>query len=229
MSINEIFNLTPEEKSKIIEKIIDKVSINTNSSKKTRKTKWKDREFVSKVILDYVRILIVDRNLDITMPDAIITENEAFHILYTNFNFRNKPNPQKAIDVFKVLDKYMTREQANQIFKNFPKVTTMSLEELERKLDISSQYGYLNNVISDPKKLIGSSSWLSAKLAYRTNTVQKEIQTVKSLSDIKNAEEIKKKNFKEEIKVEVISPKSIILKKHDNRHNSFSNQERTEE
>ena len=155
------------------------------------------------------------------MPDAIITENEAFHILYTNFNFRNKPNPQKAIDVFKVLDKYMTREQANQIFKNFPKVTTMSLEELERKLDISSQYGYLNNVISNPKKLIGSSSWLS--------TAQKEIQTVKSLSDIKNAEEIKKKNFKEEIKVEGISPKSIILKKHDNRHNSFSNQERTEE
>ena len=39
MSINEIFNLTPEEKSKIIENIIDKVSINTNSSKKTRKTK----------------------------------------------------------------------------------------------------------------------------------------------------------------------------------------------
>ena len=77
MAINkkEIFNMTSEARNQAIEEIIDKVSIDKKNTGKSRKTKWKDRDFVREVILDYIKLLTIERNLN--REDAVITETEA--------------------------------------------------------------------------------------------------------------------------------------------------------
>lgn len=169
---NKIFNLTPEKRNEMIEAIIDKASIDKNNTGKNRKTKWKDREFVRNIVLEYLRVLTVSRNVNIDDIAESISEGEALDILYTNFNFRNKINPQKAQSTFEVLDKFMTKGEANQVFKAFPKITTGALDELRKKLELLTQYGYLQNVISDPQKLRGSLSWISERLAYYNAIIQ---------------------------------------------------------
>ena len=51
----------------------------------------------------------------------------------------------------------MTIEQSNLVFMGFPKVVTTALEELENKLKILKQYGVLEKVISEPRRLMISS------------------------------------------------------------------------
>ena len=86
----EIFNMTSEARNQAIEEIIDRVSIDKKNIRKPRKTKWKDRDFVRAVVLDYIKLLTIERNLN--REEAVITETEALHMLFTTFNFKNKPD-----------------------------------------------------------------------------------------------------------------------------------------
>ncbi len=171
-----IFNLTPEKRNEIIEKIIDKVSINQNNFNTYRQTKWKDREFVRSIILDYLKLLTVDRNVDIEEMQGIITEEEALDIIYKNYNFRNKPNPEKTSKIFEKLDEYMSLTDANILFKGFPKISTMSIEELEDKLKILIKYGYLKKMIENPKKMMVSTDSIELQFKYYNNMIKNGIE-----------------------------------------------------
>ncbi len=70
----------------------------------------------------------------------------------------------------------MTIEQSNLVFMGFPKVVTTALEELENKLKILKQYGVLEKVISEPRRLMISSSNMSMSLAYYAVLRQKGIE-----------------------------------------------------
>lgn len=166
--------MTSEARNQAIEEIIDRVSIDKKNIRKPRKTKWKDRDFVRAVVLDYIKLLTIERNLN--REEAVITETEALHMLFTTFNFKNKPDLKKARDTFEILDKYMTIEQSNLVFMGFPKVVTTALEELENKLKILKQYGVLQKVISEPRRLMISSSNMSMSLAYYAVLRQKGIE-----------------------------------------------------
>ena len=176
MAINkkEIFNMTSEARNQVIEEIIDKVSIDKKNTGKSRKTKWKDRDFVREVILDYIKLLTIERNLN--REDTVIAETEALHMLFTTFNFRNKPDTKKARDTFEILDKYMTMEQSNQVFMGFSKVVTTALQELDNKLEILERYRILERVISDPRKLMISYSTMSVSLSYYEKLIKRGIE-----------------------------------------------------
>lgn len=175
---NDIFNLTPEEREEMIQRIITRVSVDHNNIKgKPRKTKWKDEKFVRGVILEYIKFLTTGRNADVNSEEGIIKENEAFSIIYSNFNFRNKPNPQKARDTFEVLEEFLSPMEANQIFKGFPKIVTTSLDELRKKLVLLQEYEYLQNICLDPKKLTGSYNWLLERLIQYTNMFEEGKET----------------------------------------------------
>ncbi len=212
MNEEVIFNLTPEQREEMIKAIITKVSTDPKmkDDTKTRNTKWKNKEFVRQVILDYVKLLTVKRNAMIVETEGLITEKEAFAIIYRNFNFRNKPNPKKAEETLKILDEYMPAEGTNKVFKGFPKIVTTASTEVKNRLEILRKYGYIPRIIENPKKLMASSSWIDSRLAYYENLIRIgsetrklfEIPASEILSDKVKMEKTEKAEEKEDYEEE---------------------------
>ena len=174
--IGKIYTLTEAERELYIERITEKLSVNPKKeeNEKTRNTKWKDKEFVRKVILEYVKYLTVNRNADSTSKKAIITDRQAFNHIEKTFNFRSKPNLEKTKRILSILDKNIDSDSANIILMKFGKIVNESEEKLEDKLDILKEFDYLEPVIGMPRKFAISPEYLYARLNYFTQMIRKE-------------------------------------------------------
>lgn len=183
--VDKIYNLTEDQRENYIEKIIKKISINPKkeASAKSRNTKWKDKEFVRKVILEYVKFLTVHRNKDNTSNEAIITEKRAFEHIEKTFDFRSKPNLEKTKRILTVLDNKLEPDSANIILMQFGKIVDESESKLEEKLEILKEFDYIEKIINSPKKLAISPEYLYARLNYFSQIVKLQIKDA-SLKDL---------------------------------------------
>lgn len=212
-----IYNLTEVEREKYIRTIVEKLSVNSKKkeNEKSRNTKWKDKEFVKKVILEYVKYLTVNRNKDNTSAKAIITEKQAFEHLEKTFNFRSKPNLEKTKRILELLDKNIDSDSANIILMKFGKIVDESEEKLQNKLDILKEFDYLEAAIDIPRKLAISPDYLYARLNYFTQMLKKQNPSAE-LKELKVSEVLSDKDpFTEGNKKRItMSRKVMIIEKY---------------
>lgn len=168
----EIYNLTDEEREARMNALINKL-MNSGLDNKKRNTKWKNRDFVHKVVQEYLHFLLVDRNkkLPELTTQGAITEEEAFSHMEKTYNFRNKPSLGKTKSIMETLDTCFTPQNSNYILKVHGKICDDSIENLTDKLSVITQYNYENAIVKSPQKLRASAVWIRARLAYYSDMI----------------------------------------------------------
>lgn len=160
-----VYNLSEEERDRMIDAIIDKYT--APLSETPRKTKWKDRDFVRDVIKRHIKYLTVDRNKGIKDKSSIITEIDA--IKYLNlFNNRKRPNLDRLMEVCQLLDEEQSigNENTNTIIKEFGNISETDKEKLLLKIAIINKFNYMPMMIENPRKFSLSPEYLYARLSY---------------------------------------------------------------
>lgn len=201
-----VYNLSEEKREKIIDAIIDKYT--APLSEVSRKTKWKDRDFVRDVIKRHIKYLTVDRNRNIEDESYIITEIDA--IKYLNlFNNRKRPNLDRLMEVCEILDKEESigKENTNTIIKEFGNISETDRDKLLLKIRIIKRFGYMPKMIENPRKFSLSPEYLYARLSYysRINGDISTLPASRVLSDKDEYTDGNKKKITDRRKRELLS------------------------
>lgn len=208
--MKEIYNLNAQQREEELQKILTKYM--ASQSENTRKTKWKNEEFVRNVIKKHIKYLTIERNKGIEDEKAIINEGDAYRYLNL-YNTKSRPNIEKLTTVLNFLDEanHIGKENANKILKGFGKIVQSDLEKLALKIRIVNAFDYMERMIENPSKFTISPEYLYARLAYYQdkNGNISNIPASKVLSDKDEYSEFDKKKINPKRKEQLISLYSL--------------------
>lgn len=205
-----IYNLKDEERIQLMENLVNKYT--SSKSENSRKTKWKDKEFVEKVIKQHIKYLTVTRNEGITTKESLITEKDAFRYMDL-YDTKKRPNFERLQELLNELDREKTigKENANKILKGFGKIVENKKEKVLLQIKIINKFDYMDRMIEVPKKFILSPEYLYARLAYyqEKNGNISNIPASEVLGDKDKYEDGNRKQITQQRKAELISLYSL--------------------